>query len=142
MRALVINGDQLEDIEAVMEKVGRSLPEGDVAEIANVNRYLLKWLYSIKLFGLISLTASRSQVVISGTARGVEYACSIIQTKGLAGRSVGLPVSAPFHCSMMAPAADIMRAALEKVTFREPTIDAVSNVTGTPVRYLDEFLEL
>ena len=39
MRALVINGNHLEDIEALMEKVERLLPKGEVAEIANVNRY-------------------------------------------------------------------------------------------------------
>jgi hypothetical protein len=38
MRALVINGDHLEDIEMLMDKVGMLLPEGEVAELANVNR--------------------------------------------------------------------------------------------------------
>ncbi|KAJ3099026.1 hypothetical protein HDU97_003512 [Phlyctochytrium planicorne] len=112
MRALVINGDHLEDIEALMEKVERSLPEGEVAEIANVN--------------------SRSQVVISGTSKGVEYASSIIQTKGFAGRSVGLPVSAPFHCRLMAPAGEHMKKALSLIDFKEPVIDVISNVTGRP----------
>ena len=42
MRALVINGDHLEDIEALMNKVQMFLPEGEVAEIANVNRWVRK----------------------------------------------------------------------------------------------------
>lgn len=39
MKALIINGDHLEDIEALMSKIQRSMPEGEIAEIANVNRY-------------------------------------------------------------------------------------------------------
>ncbi|KAJ3328060.1 hypothetical protein HDU76_010658 [Blyttiomyces sp. JEL0837] len=118
MRALVINGDHLEDIEALMSKVSRSLPEGEVAEIANIN--------------------SRAQVVLSGTAKGVEYAGSIIQTKGFAGRSVALPVSAPFHCSLMASAANQMKPALDQTKFLEPAVDVISNVTGRPFNNPEE----
>ena len=78
---------------------------------------------------------SRSQVVISGSAKGVEYLGSIIQTKGFAGRSVGLPVSAPFHCSLMTPAALKMKPALDNTVFKTPVIDVISNVTGTPVSF-------
>ncbi|KAJ3175165.1 hypothetical protein HDU87_006400 [Geranomyces variabilis] len=112
MKALIIGGEHLEDIEAVMSKIQRSLPEGEVAEIANIN--------------------SRSQVVISGTVQGVDYACSIIQTRGYAGRALSLPVSAPFHCSLMAPAAVQMKPALDSAKFAEPNIEVISNVTGRP----------
>ncbi|KAJ3152996.1 hypothetical protein HDU86_005452 [Geranomyces michiganensis] len=112
MKALIISGEHLEDIEAVMSKIQRSLPEGEIAEIANIN--------------------SRSQVVISGTVQGVDYACSIIQTRGYAGRALSLPVSAPFHCSLMAPAAAQMKAALDSAKFAEPNIEVISNVTGRP----------
>lgn len=118
MRALVINGDHLEDIEALMNKVQMFLPEGEVAEIANVN--------------------SRSQVVISGSAKGVEYAGSIIHSKGYAGRSVALPVSAPFHCSLMSDSAKKMKPALDKTEFREPVIEVISNVTGVPFPNADQ----
>ena len=76
---------------------------------------------------------SRSQVVISGSAKGVEYAGSIIHSKGYAGRSVALPVSAPFHCSLMSDSAKKMKPALDKTEFREPVIEVISNVTGVPV---------
>ncbi|KAJ3196513.1 hypothetical protein HK101_008696 [Irineochytrium annulatum] len=118
MRAIVVNGDHLEDIEALMAKIDRSLPEGEVAEIANIN--------------------SRSQIVLSGTVKGVEYAGSIIQTKGFAGRSVGIPVSAPFHCSLMKAAAEEMRPALNQIKFNEPSIDVISNVTGKPFEKPEE----
>ncbi|KAL2918724.1 [acyl-carrier-protein] S-malonyltransferase [Polyrhizophydium stewartii] len=114
MRALVVTGDHLEDIEQTMQRIQRSLPEGEVAEIANIN--------------------SRTQIVLSGTVKGVEYAASIVHTKGFAGRSLPLPVSAPFHCSLMAPAAEVMGPALEAVQFSQPAIDVVSNVTGRPFK--------
>ncbi|TPX68732.1 hypothetical protein SpCBS45565_g02911 [Spizellomyces sp. 'palustris'] len=113
MKALIINGDHLEDIEVLMSKIERSLPEGEVAQIANIN--------------------SRSQVVLSGTSKGVDYACSIIQTKGYAGRALGLPVSAPFHCNLMQPAADEMKTALDGASFNDPSIEVISNVTGMPL---------
>ncbi|KAJ3381805.1 hypothetical protein HDU84_004844 [Entophlyctis sp. JEL0112] len=112
MRALMINNGHLEDVEALMSKVAVIIPEGEIAEIANIN--------------------SRSQVVISGSAKGVDYACSIIQTKGYAGRALPLPVSAPFHCSLMVPAAEQLRPALEATQFREPSIEVISNYTGRP----------
>ncbi|KNC97469.1 malonyl CoA-acyl carrier protein transacylase [Spizellomyces punctatus DAOM BR117] len=122
MKALIINGDHLEDIEALMSKIERSLPEGEVAQIANIN--------------------SRSQVVLSGTSKGVDYACSIIQTKGYAGRALGLPVSAPFHCDLMQPAADEMKPALDGASFNDPTIEVISNVTGMPLGNATEIQSL
>ncbi|KAI8610328.1 acyl transferase/acyl hydrolase/lysophospholipase [Chytriomyces sp. MP71] len=112
MRALVVNKGHLEDVEALMDKVAVIIPEGEIAEIANVN--------------------SRSQVVVSGSAKGVDYACSVIQARGYAGRSLPLPVSAPFHCSLMVPAADQLRPHLESTKFSEPVIDVISNITGKP----------
>jgi [acyl-carrier-protein] S-malonyltransferase len=46
---------------------------------------------------------------------------------------VALPVSAPFHCSLMSAAADQMKPALDKTDFKEPVIEVISNVTGRPV---------
>ncbi|KAJ1551765.1 hypothetical protein HK405_013897, partial [Cladochytrium tenue] len=112
MRALVINENHLEDIEALMKNIPTLIPETEIAEVSNIN--------------------SRSQIVLSGTAKGVEYAGSIIQSKGLAGRSVRLPVSAPFHCSLMRPAAEKMRDVLARTEFGTPTIEVLSNVTAEP----------
>lgn len=72
-------------------------------------------------------------MVISGTVKGVDYATSVIQAKGYAGRALSLPVSAPFHCSLMQPAAERMRELLETTDFKEPIVEVLSNVTGKPV---------
>ncbi len=75
---------------------------------------------------------SPGQVVISGTLAAVERAMEIAKEKG-AKRAVKLPVSAPFHCSMMAPVADIMGVALAETEIRPPLVPVVANVTATPV---------
>ena len=72
------------------------------------------------------------QVVISGHKAAVERACELAKAKG-AKRALLLPVSAPFHCSLMQPAADAMKAALEKATINAPQVSLVANVTAQPV---------
>ncbi len=69
------------------------------------------------------------QVVVSGHKGAVERALDIAKAKG-AKRAVLLPVSAPFHCSLMAPAADAMAEALAGVTLRAPSIPVVCNVSA------------
>lgn len=75
---------------------------------------------------------SPGQVVISGHVRAVEKAVAIASEKG-ARRAVMLPVSAPFHCTLMAPAAQSMAMALADTDIRPPCLPVVSNVTGTGV---------
>lgn len=85
--------------------------------------------------GEICTTANdnaNGQVVISGTKRAVERAIVIAKDRG-AKRGVLLPVSAPFHCALMAPAADIMAEALSSVRMNAPTIPLVANVTASEV---------
>jgi [acyl-carrier-protein] S-malonyltransferase len=69
------------------------------------------------------------QVVISGTTETVERAAEFAKAKG-AKRAMMLPVSAPFHCPLMQPAADAMREALAQVTIRPPASPIVANVTA------------
>src|SRR5947207_1049647 len=69
------------------------------------------------------------QVVISGTSRTVERAADMAKAKG-ARRAIPLPVSAPFHCPLMKPAAEKMREALVKVTICTPVVPIVSNVSA------------
>jgi [acyl-carrier-protein] S-malonyltransferase len=71
-------------------------------------------------------------VVLSGHKGAVERAVEIAAEKG-ARRAVMLPVSAPFHCALMAPAADIMAEALAEVTMPPPSLALVANVTAAPV---------
>ena len=69
------------------------------------------------------------QVVISGSAAAVARAIDLAKEAG-AKRAVELPVSAPFHCSLMSPAADAMRDALANVEISAPQIPIVTNVTA------------
>jgi len=69
------------------------------------------------------------QVVLSGDAAAVERAVEIAPGKG-ARRAIMLSVSAPFHCGLMAPAADVMAEALAEVTLRAPRPPLIANVTA------------
>ena len=69
------------------------------------------------------------QTVIAGTAKGVETAVQLLQEKG-AKKAVILPVSAPFHSTLMAPAAKKLAAELDKVTLHDAAFPVVSNYTG------------
>lgn len=72
------------------------------------------------------------QVVVSGTKAAVERALEIAKGKG-AKRAILLPVSAPFHCALMQPAADAMAEALEKVAIAPPAVPLVANVLAAPI---------
>jgi [acyl-carrier-protein] S-malonyltransferase len=69
------------------------------------------------------------QVVISGKKSAVERAIEVSKSRGVK-RGMLLPVSAPFHCALMQPAADAMQEALGKVTMMPPKLPVVSNVTA------------
>jgi [acyl-carrier-protein] S-malonyltransferase len=72
------------------------------------------------------------QVVISGHKEAVDRAIEIAKAKGIR-RVMLLPVSAPFHCALMAPVADIMRAALENAPPAGPVVPVVANVSAAKV---------
>ncbi|MEL0022563.1 MAG: ACP S-malonyltransferase [Rickettsiales bacterium] len=86
---------------------------GDVCDVANDN--------------------APGQVVVSGSTAAVERAVEIAAERG-AKRSIILPVSAPFHCSLMQPAADAMAGALAKTTIAPPSVPLIANVTADEVR--------
>jgi [acyl-carrier-protein] S-malonyltransferase len=71
------------------------------------------------------------QVVLSGAAAAVERAVALAKTRG-AKRAMLLPVSAPFHCALMQPAADAMAEALAAVTVKPPRVPLVANVLASP----------
>ena len=97
---------------AAVQEVAAEAARGEVCQAANDN--------------------DPAQVVVSGDKAAVERAVEIAKAKG-AKRALLLPVSAPFHCSLMAPAADVMAAALADVTFNEPTVPLVANVLADAV---------
>jgi [acyl-carrier-protein] S-malonyltransferase len=92
--------------------VAAEAAQGEVCDIANDN--------------------APGQVVVSGNAAAVERACEIAKREG-AMRAILLTVSAPFHCSLIASAADAMREALAGVEVRAPKVPLVANVTAAPV---------
>ena len=77
------------------------------------------------------------QVVVSGHKAAVEQAIEIAKRRG-AKRAMLLPVSAPFHCALMQPAADTMAEALATVTINAPAVPLVANVLASPISEPDE----
>jgi [acyl-carrier-protein] S-malonyltransferase len=75
--------------------------------------------------------------VVSGDKAAVERAIEIAKSKG-ARRAMLLPVSAPFHCRLMQPAADVMAGALAGVTIKPPVVPLVSNVLAKALTDPDE----
>ncbi|HLY55558.1 MAG TPA: ACP S-malonyltransferase, partial [Stellaceae bacterium] len=73
------------------------------------------------------------QVVVSGAKAAVERAVALAAERGLK-RAIMLPVSAPFHCPLMQPAADVMAEALGAIAVAVPSVPVVANVTAAPVR--------
>jgi [acyl-carrier-protein] S-malonyltransferase len=97
---------------AAAEAVAREAAQGEVCSCANDN--------------------APGQVVVSGKRSAVERALEVAKTKG-AKRAILLPVSAPFHCAMMAPAAEVMQEALEKIQILTPRVPLIANVSAQPV---------
>lgn len=100
------------ELEPVQE-VAATAAEGEVCAAANDN--------------------APGQVVVSGHKAAVERAIKLGAERG-ARRSILLPVSAPFHCALMAPAAREMEDALTSVAMAPPAVPLVANVTAAPVQ--------
>jgi [acyl-carrier-protein] S-malonyltransferase len=81
------------------------------------------------------------QLVISGSKAAVEKAAALATEKG-AKRAIMLPVSAPFHSALMAPAADAMRHALAQVEKHNPVVPVIANVRAAPVTDAGEIADL
>ncbi|MFD0909012.1 ACP S-malonyltransferase [Ruegeria arenilitoris] len=103
-----ILGLDLDAVRAVAEEAA----QGEVCQAANDN--------------------DPTQVVVSGAKAAVERAAEIAKEKG-AKRAVMLPVSAPFHCALMQPAAEVMAEALAGVEIKAPAVPLVANVRAEAV---------
>lgn len=106
---------------ATANQVAAAAAQGEVCTVANDN--------------------DPSQVVISGARGAVERALGIAREKG-AKRAILLPVSAPFHCPLMQPAADRMAEALAGAAIAAPRPPLLANVTAAPVSDPDEIRRL
>ncbi|NKD54850.1 MULTISPECIES: ACP S-malonyltransferase [unclassified Haematospirillum] len=111
-------GLDLEEARAIAAEAAR---DGGVCQAANDN--------------------APGQVVISGSRAAVERAIAIAVGRG-ARRPVMLPVSAPFHCALMQPAADAMAEALASVAIAPPVVPVVANVTAAAVQDPDTIRRL
>jgi [acyl-carrier-protein] S-malonyltransferase len=101
--------------------VAKDAAQGEVCDVANDN--------------------GGGQVVVSGNKAAVDRAIILAQERG-AKRAILLPVSAPFHCSLMQPAATIMAEALSKVTINTPLVPVVANVKAGFVTNATEIKDL
>ncbi len=81
------------------------------------------------------------QIVLSGATDAVERAIAIARERGVR-RAIRLPVSAPFHCEMMAPAAEVMESALAEAALERPVVPLVANVTAAEVENPDSIRAL
>jgi [acyl-carrier-protein] S-malonyltransferase len=81
------------------------------------------------------------QIVVSGAKHAVDAAIDIAKANGIK-RAMLLPVSAPFHCALMQPAAEAMRAALAETAIVRPSVEVVANVTAAAVSDPDEIRKL
>jgi [acyl-carrier-protein] S-malonyltransferase len=96
---------------ALAQKIAEAAAQGEVCTVANDN--------------------DPSQVVISGHKGAIDRAIEIAKEMG-AKRAIPLPVSAPFHCPLMEPAAEAMRDALSYVVVKAPAVPLYANVTAQP----------
>jgi [acyl-carrier-protein] S-malonyltransferase len=81
------------------------------------------------------------QVVLSGAKAAIDRATEIGKDYGVR-RAIALPVSAPFHCALMQPAADRMAEALAEIELKAPAVPVVANVTAEPVENVDTIRRL
>jgi [acyl-carrier-protein] S-malonyltransferase len=105
----------------VAKKVAEEAAQGDVCQVANDNE--------------------PTQVVLSGSKAAIDRVAEIGKAHGVR-RAVLLPVSAPFHCALMQPAADAMAEALANVAINKPVVPVVANVIASAVSDPDEIRRL
>ena len=109
--------------------------EGAMAALLGLDLDVAKEVVDEAAQGDVLATANDNapgQVVVSGKREAVERAVDVAKEKG-AKRAMLLQVSAPFHCPMMAPAADVMAEALAAVELLPPIVPLIANVTAAPV---------
>ena len=114
---LAVMGLQLEELKSYMEEIKN---EKGVCEIANDN--------------------SNSQIILSGNTKSINEISEILKKNKK--KSIFLPVSAPFHCSLMLPAAQKMKNKINEVNFKNSSLEVISNVTARPIKDSQEIKKL
>jgi len=113
---LAVLGSNIEIIEKILDDNKQEIK----AQIANDN--------------------SDSQIVLSGKIKDLEILIKILKENSI--KTIKLPVSAPFHCSLMSNATIIMREELDKLTFQNSGKKLISNVTSEPILHFEELKNL
>ena len=106
MAALI--GPSVEDARAICDEAA----QGEVVSVANIN--------------------APGQIVIAGTKTGIDRAIAVAKSRGVR-RALPLPVSAPFHCALMEPAAERLRPLIDEAPFKDLWVSLVSNVDASPI---------
>jgi [acyl-carrier-protein] S-malonyltransferase len=106
MAALI--GPTVDEVRSICEEAA----QGEVVSVANIN--------------------APGQVVIAGTKAGIERAIEVAKKRGVR-RALPLPVSAPFHCDLMKPAAERLEPLLDAANFKDLWVSLVSNVDASPI---------
>ncbi len=109
------------DVDQALDIAAQTSGDGQICAVANDN--------------------APGQAVVSGHTAAVERAIELAKEKG-AKRAMLLPVSAPFHCPLMKPAADVMAEALAAITIKAPAVPVIANVTAATVIDPDEIRRL
>ena len=122
-----------------------AVPEGKGSMLAVMGLKMdevKKYIDQIKGKGICEIANdnSDSQVILSGDKTAIDEISKILKSNKK--KSIFLPVSAPFHCSLMNPAARMMEDKINQTNFKDPLIDLVSNVTAKPVRDSQEIKNL
>ncbi len=113
---LAVLGSKIEDIEKIL----RDNEKNFMAQIANDNSY--------------------GQIVLSGKNKDLEIISAYLKDNKI--KNIKLPVSAPFHCSLMSKATEIMREELEKINFKKSNNKLISNVTADEILNVNDLKSL
>ena len=149
--ALVASGSlSFSDALILLHERGKSMqeavPEGKGSMLAvmglklpELNKYILE-IKKEKGVCEVANDNSYSQVILSGDKDAIEEISTILKNNKK--KSILLPVSAPFHCSLMRPAAVKMEKKINQTKFKDPSIELVSNVTAKPTTNSNEIKKL
>ncbi len=149
--ALVASGSlSFSDALILLHERGKSMqeavPEGKGSMLAvmglklpELNKYILE-IKKEKGVCEVANDNSYSQIILSGDKDAIEEISTILKNNKK--KSILLPVSAPFHCSLMRPAAVKMEKKINQTKFKDPSIELVSNVTAKPTTNSNEIKKL
>ena len=149
--ALVASGSlSLEDGVKLVHERGKlmqeAVPEGKGAMLAVMGLKVDELKLHIKLANLnngiceIANDNSTSQIILSGNKDTLSIFNNYLKKEKK--KSVFLPVSAPFHCSLMKPAAEKMKLLLQRINFKNPSMQLISNVNASPVKNSQDLKDL